>query len=163
MAKRERAWTPDVYDMAARQPEPDDDEELGALGRRGKRTPIARLTGRFRRTDRVSPAPETDPAHEMDIVDLAAAQEPDIDPDIVDGPVTRSAPVRTMPSQSDNSALLGLVMGALVGAGLTLLATPASGRQVRERLQVSSRTVAQKMPYLDVLGTEPPAAGEQER
>jgi len=148
MGKRARAWTPDVYDMAQNHQDTDGEGETISAARRVQPTPMARTSGRFSRAGKVSLPPVPDnSADSTDGVDLAAAP----------------APSRAVPRQSDNSALLGLIMGALVGAGLTLLSTPASGRELRSRVQRGTQTVAQKMPNTEGLGTQSPAAGEPDR
>ncbi|MDQ6738809.1 MAG: YtxH domain-containing protein [Actinomycetota bacterium] len=73
----------------------------------------------------------------------------------------------------DNSGLIGLVLGALAGAGLTLLATPASGKKLRARLMnraaphepaspewapaASDKTVAHQMLNIPASVTDAPA------
>ncbi|MGI8586760.1 MAG: YtxH domain-containing protein [Chloroflexia bacterium] len=79
----------------------------------------------------------------------------------------------------DNSGLIGLVLGALAGAGLTLLATPASGKKLRARLMnraalheptspewapaPADKTVAHHMLNIPASVTDAPATGGQKQ
>ncbi|HMA36951.1 MAG TPA: hypothetical protein VKY74_21025 [Chloroflexia bacterium] len=60
-------------------------------------------------------------------------------PDIAEADSGRVPPAAGPRRPNDNSLLLGLVAGALAGAGLTLLITPASGARVRARLRAGAQ------------------------
>ena len=190
MAKREVDWQPDIYDMAARQVDDSSPTTPRPSGR------ISNLTARWRR--RPPPAAvrstyldgeDTDTSLLLDMADdpllddedgggFDAADDSDYATPPAKGkranaplqhrPVTMTAARVTPPD--DNSGLLGLVLGALVGAGLTLLVTPAAGKQLRARLQAAAQQqadqgntgaeiVAHNMPNIAVSEQAAPVAG----
>jgi hypothetical protein len=172
MRKRARPWQPDIYDRAKPRPAfeadivdqartrpvggADSADEAPTPSRRRRPAVPPRPTG----TIATLTAPEDEDfflAEELPVVVGATPPAPAV--------VVAAPP----PRQGDNSALLGLVMGALVGAGLALLVTPASGAEIRRKLGLNSSDsfdetiVAQNMPNIEVSGPIPPATGEQNR
>lgn len=162
MAKREANWQPDIYDMAAQRADDPAPVPPRPSGR------ISNLTARWRkrpppaavRPDSVD-GEDTGTSLLLDMADdpllddedgggFDAADDSDYAAPPAKGkranappqrrPVTRTA-ARVAPSD-DNSGLLGLLLGALVGAGLTLLVTPAAGKQLRARLQAAAQNQA---------------------
>ncbi len=190
MAKREVNWQADIYDMAAERaadPSPVTPQPSGR---------ISNLTARWRKR---SPAPAvvSDPLDEedadtsllLDVEEDPLLDDEDADFDEADdsddaeslpakrqpaGAARKRRPsrvvaARTVPAD-DNSGLLGLLLGALVGAGLTLLVTPAGGKQLRARLQAEMQhqadqgnaqdeIVARNMPNMAVSEQAAPVAG----
>ncbi len=178
MAKREANWQPDIYDMAAQRADDPSPPTPRPSGR------ISNLTARWRKSS-PAPRPVSDPLdaeaddtsllldvaddpllddEDEEIFDEAAVSE-DAAPPRAKGKPAPAAPPRrratvivARPAPSDdNSGLLGLVLGALVGVGLTLLVTPTGGKQLRARLQaevqhqadqgnVGAKIVAHNMP-----------------
>jgi hypothetical protein len=154
MAKRVRNWKPDIYDMTAdrsQAPPQLDVRDLAAV-----------------------PAPPAEPATteaEADVVATAVVvQSPEYTPV---APGVRLVRLVAPPPRRDNDGLLGLVAGAVVGAALTLLITPASGDALRTRLRAQVETLsgaaanraealAQKLPNSTASGQNL-TAGEQDR
>ncbi|MDQ2805806.1 MAG: hypothetical protein M3Z04_02615 [Chloroflexota bacterium] len=187
MAKREVNWQADIYDMTAERAADPSPVTPHPSGR------ISNLTARWRKR---SPAPAvvSDPLDDEDTdtsLLLAVEDDPLLDGDEDDFddrddaeslPATlrpagaarkhrpsRGVAARTVPAD-DNSGLLGLLLGALVGAGLTLLVTPAGGKQLRAHLQrevqhqadhgnADTEIVARNMPNTAVSEQAAPVAG----
>ena len=148
MRKRREAWRPDIYDMA--QPRAAAPAEPDIYDMTQPRVPVRR--------------PATRPLVSEGLVDA--------EPVIIEAPadaVPAGAPRAARPRPgSDNSGLFGLMAGALLGAGLTLLAAPTSGARLRRQLRAigarqadaagqATGTVAQIMP--NITSTEPEAPG----
>ena len=160
MAKRVRNWKPDIYDMTAdrsQAPPQLDVRDLAAV-----------------------PAPAAEPPATEAAASVAAVVA-EVGPDLEVEP-SEYAPVAPSvrlvrlvapPPRRDNDGLLGLVAGAVVGAALTLLITPASGDALRTRLRAQVETLsgaaanraealAQKLPNSTASGQNL-TAGEQDR
>jgi hypothetical protein len=172
MGKRQVAWRPDIYDMAQRRAAAPAEPDI------------------YDRAPRRAAPVEPDiydraPRGGAEILDAdAAATEPiltetldDIEPAPAEAaadtaPAAGPAPARRAPQGGDNSGLFGLMAGALLGAGLTLLAAPTSGARLRGQLRAigarqaepagqAAGTVAQIMPNMTSTEPEAPGAGQR--
>jgi len=149
MRKRRAAWTPDIYDMAERR--------AAALAEPDIYDLAQPATGLDLEVE------ATDPLAGHSLVDAEPL------------PITAQADARPAPRpppRGDNSGFFGLMAGALLGAGLTLLAAPTSGERLRSQLRAvgarrtepesqATGTVAQIMP--NITSTEPEAPGAEQR
>lgn len=180
MAKREINWQPDIYDMAARQaadpspPLPQPSGRISNLTERRKAAPVPLVISDPLDEDDEDTSllldGEDDPL--LDDEDAFAAADDSDYPLLTprNGKAANAAPSRRPAPAGDNSGLLGLLLGALVGAGLTLLVTPAGGKQLRTRLQAEvqqqaargnadTEPVAHNMPNKAVSEQAAPIAG----
>lgn len=191
MPKREVNWQPDIYDMAARRkgsdPSPPLPKASGRITDLQDRQAVTDESPRMpNASGRISDLPARREAAARAVAALDDYEDADLDAEDElltdldsDGGTPAMERQAATPAKSarrgDNSGLLGMLLGALVGAGLTLLVTPASGAQLRTRLQGGKAPaptapgysgiregVAQNMPnIMAVEQAAPPTEAEQ--
>jgi hypothetical protein len=155
MRKRRVAWRPDIYDMAQRRAAAPTEPDIYDRAPRGGAEIL----------DADAEATEPILTETLDDIEPAAAAADT-------APAAGPAPARRAPQGGDNSGLFGLMAGALLGAGLTLLAAPTSGARLRGQLRAigarqaepagqAAGTVAQIMPNMTSTEPEAPGAGQR--
>jgi hypothetical protein len=155
MRKRQVAWRPDIYDMAQRRAAAPVEPDIYDRAPRGGAETL----------DADAEATEPILTETLDDIEPAAAAADT-------APAAGPAPARRAPQGGDNSGLFGLMAGALLGAGLTLLAAPTSGARLRGQLRAigarqaepagqAAGTVAQIMPNMTSTEPEAPGAGQR--